>query len=394
MRGWCNKPSTGQCRRPERGKLPIVTREQGALRTALRIGGLFELVPDAIVVGDTTSGEVVLWNAAAEEIFGYPAEEAIGMPLERIVPDEFKAAHRKGLQRYARSGVGTLVSSHQLVELPGLRRDGSTVWVELRLAAAGEIDDRRYAIAILRDISDRRRAEEAAATSAGLAEQAATAMREFLGSVSHDLRAPIAGIRAAVDLLATRSDRLSAEQRADVLELARRQTNVVASMLQDLLDVARNEAGQLSAMPAAVTLADLVPVAAELADLGESVSIEIPPEAGQVWCDAAHLQRMLTNLLSNAGKYGAAPYAVRVTRVADLVEIAVEDDGPGIDEDFAARMFDRFTRADADVGLPGAGLGLAIVAALAASNGGSVGYERRDPGSRFVLRLPAEQPPG
>jgi PAS domain S-box-containing protein len=134
---------------------------------AIGIGKLFWRIPDAVVVGDAERGTIELWNPAAEALFGYPAEEIVGRLLETLVPERLRAAHRAGLARFAAVGRGPLVESGDPVELPGLRRDGTEVWVELRLSPV-QHDGRWLALAVIRDVTDRKQLERASAMKAHL----------------------------------------------------------------------------------------------------------------------------------------------------------------------------------------------------------------------------------
>jgi PAS domain S-box-containing protein len=122
---------------------------------------LFWAVSDAVVVGDARSGEIVLWNPAAERLFGYTPEEAIGLPLDVLVPDALKARHRDGLARYVRTGHGPLIDGGTPIELTAVDKDGQPHLVELTLApvtAFGTSD--LMVVAIVRDVSHRKLAED------------------------------------------------------------------------------------------------------------------------------------------------------------------------------------------------------------------------------------------
>ena len=151
-------------------------RNNGAAKDALDvhpeelgIGSLFEKVRDAVVVAEAKSGRVVLWNPAAEEVFGYPPSEALTMRVEELVPRYLKDRHQAGINRYGRTGSGPHVDSRSLLELPAVKKGGEEIWVELSLnpieaegAAEGEAEGgRRYVLAIVRDVTRRKRAEEA-----------------------------------------------------------------------------------------------------------------------------------------------------------------------------------------------------------------------------------------
>ncbi|MEA2525528.1 MAG: hypothetical protein QOF73_2755 [Thermomicrobiales bacterium] len=126
----------------------------------LGIGILFFTIRDAVIVGDAATGRIVLWSPAAETIFGYTADEAVGQPIEMLVPDELKPRHRAGLAAFAATGRGQLVETGMPVELPGRRKDGHPLTVELALSP---IDTARvpgaFVLAIVRDATERKRLE-------------------------------------------------------------------------------------------------------------------------------------------------------------------------------------------------------------------------------------------
>lgn len=128
------------------------------------IGHLFKVVRDGVVVADAASERIVLWNDSAAEIFGYSEKEALELPLHALVPEALRDMHRNGLARYQETGSGELIDSGKAVELPALRKDGSETPIELTLTAIPEVGPRgeRFALAIVRDIADRKAAEAAA----------------------------------------------------------------------------------------------------------------------------------------------------------------------------------------------------------------------------------------
>lgn len=368
-----------------------MTSEESTLREDLGIGQLFELVPDAVIVGDARSGRITLWNDGARDLFGYSEHEAIGMEMAELVPPEFREAHRLGLSRYAAEGPGRLATTREIVELPAVHRDGRTVWVELRLAPIGRTEAPQYAIAVLRDVTSRRAAQLEAAEQTARAEAAAVSMREFVGMASHDLRNPISAITAAAGLLARRWDSLEQGQRQHVLDVLDRQTAVVLALLDDLLDVTRIEAGQLAVAAERIDITSSVEAA--IAATGSSAETQFATPADQtIFADPQHLHRVLVNLLSNADKYGAPPITVVVELVDAMVAVHVDDGGAGVPENLRARLFEKFARAEhGPDGPTGTGLGLAIVHGLTKANRGRVSYLPRPAGgSRFTTVWPVD----
>lgn len=142
------------------------------------IGRLFEHVREGIVVANAHLEQIVLWNRAAEQIFGYTEEEARRLPLYELVPEEFRDAHRAGISGYQRTGSGKLISSPGAIELEGLRKDGTRVPIDLTLTPLPETspEGERYALALVRDVSDRKTAQALEIQRLGLEQERAQAM--------------------------------------------------------------------------------------------------------------------------------------------------------------------------------------------------------------------------
>jgi PAS domain S-box-containing protein len=122
----------------------------------LGIGRLFEHVRDGVVVADAASGQIVLWNPAAEKIFGYTSEEAIGMPVEALVTAELKPRHRAGLARYLATGHGAIIDADAVVEVPAAHKFGREITIELTLTQIeGAAVGGPFVLAIIRDVSER-----------------------------------------------------------------------------------------------------------------------------------------------------------------------------------------------------------------------------------------------
>ena len=132
----------------------------------LGFGRLFERIQDAVIVADAETQRIVLWNAAAARMFGYPASEALKLRVEELVPEPLKAAHRAGITRYARTGHGQYIDSDAPLDFPAVRKNGKEFSVELSLSPIRPVHDAgtneaRYVLAIIRDVTERKKAEEA-----------------------------------------------------------------------------------------------------------------------------------------------------------------------------------------------------------------------------------------
>jgi PAS domain S-box-containing protein len=132
----------------------------------LGFGRLFERIRDAVIVADAKTQRIVLWNAAAAKMFGHSAPEALEMRVEELVPESLKDSHRIGITSYARTGHGRYIDSEAPLDLPAVRKDGQEIRVELSLSPIRPVhdvddDEARFVLAIIRDVTERKRAEEA-----------------------------------------------------------------------------------------------------------------------------------------------------------------------------------------------------------------------------------------
>jgi PAS domain S-box-containing protein len=132
----------------------------------LGLGKLFEMIRDGVIVADAKTQRIVLWNAAATGIFGYPPSEALGgMLVEDLVPERFKAQHRAGMDRYLETGRGRYLDANRLLDLPARAKTGEEIRVEFSLSpiTLKDVNAGAYILAIVRDVTMRNRAEEYAA---------------------------------------------------------------------------------------------------------------------------------------------------------------------------------------------------------------------------------------
>ncbi|RBY74930.1 sensor histidine kinase [Blastococcus sp. TF02-09] len=216
----------------------------------------------------------------------------------------------------------------------------------------------------------------------------------FVGDVSHELRSPLTSLVTSVEVLAGRRAELS-PRAGEALTLVEGELRRFRRMLDDLLQLARLD-GDASAAPG--TAVSLTALAREvLAVTGRPGGLlEGDPDGRTVvLADKNSLERAVRNLLDNADRHAGGPLRVVVQRREDAVVLAVDDAGPGVPVEDRERIFERFARGAgaARRSLPGAGLGLAIVAETAARHGGAAWVaDGPDGGARFCLSLPAVGP--
>jgi K+-sensing histidine kinase KdpD len=214
-----------------------------------------------------------------------------------------------------------------------------------------------------------------------------------LRAVSHDLRSPLTAIRAASEGLDNPAFELSTEERNGLFETIRIEVGRLGRLVDNLLDLSRLEAGPAVRKPELWTIDTLL--ARALEQLGvDADRVDVMPasDLGPIRVDAAHVERVLVNLLENALKFSSPTDPVEVSTVAEpgRIVVRVRDRGPGIAEADRERIFDAFERGESVA--RGSGLGLAIARGFAEANGGRVWVEptaARSGGSTFVLALPA-----
>ncbi|MBL0726508.1 ATP-binding protein [Piscinibacter sp. HJYY11] len=220
---------------------------------------------------------------------------------------------------------------------------------------------------------------------------------EFLATLAHELRNPLAPMTTALALL--RRERSTPEVREKSMAILQRQLAHIVRLIDDLLDVSRVSTGKLSLRVERVELVDLIRSTVELfqgtaSDKGLSLSFEEPGVAVPLSGDAARLAQVFSNLLTNACRYtpSGGRIGVSVRRTDDSVEVVVQDSGLGIEPAMQHRIFDLFEQGDKSLerGSAGLGIGLTLARQLVQLHGGeiSVHSEGRNRGSRFTVRLP------
>lgn len=238
--------------------------------------------------------------------------------------------------------------------------------------------------------------EERVAVRTEALRQALHAREELLSLVSHELRTPLTAMKlteaSMLDLL-DRSD--APEQLRTSFQRFGRQIRRLNHLVDEMLDVARLRKGGVALNPEPVKLADLVQTAKEellplIDKAAVAVDVRLEGDLAGNW-DRQRMVQVLTNLLSNALKYGEGkPVTIRGEPAGDMVRIAVEDEGPGIAPEDLERIFEPFERASARAGVAGLGLGLYIAKRLVLAHGGRLWAQPRRSGSgaEFVIELP------
>lgn len=349
---------------------------------------------DAIVSVDSMQ-RIIVFNASAERMFRCKAQDAIGQPLEMLLPERFRAIHKKHVEGFGDTGV-TSRSMWRPGSLVGLRADGEEFPIEATISQV-ETGGRKYYTVILRDITERRQVEEQLRAALVSAEAANTTKSQFLAMMSHELRTPLNAIAGYAQLLELGIHGYVSPAQLDAL--ARIQTNQkhLLALINNILNFARLETGHLEYEFTEVIVADVL---AEVEPLiqpqmeAKGVKYEysaITTAAARV--DVHKLRQIILNLLTNAVKFTPTGGRVRMHLIEDAENVIthVSDTGRGIAPDRLNAVFEPFVQLERSLTNPseGSGLGLTISRDLARGMGGTLTVASEPGvGSTFSLILP------
>ncbi|HTX04746.1 MAG TPA: PAS domain S-box protein [Steroidobacteraceae bacterium] len=379
------------------------THERLAENARAHLAAIVESSDDAIV-SKTLEGTVRSWNGAAERLFGYTAEEAVGQPITLIIPPERVQEESEILAKLRR---GERIEHFETVRVA---KSGRRIDVALTISpirnAAGVIVG---ASKIARDISERKAYEQAQERAIGELKRAEEALREadrrkdeFLAVLAHELRNPLAPIRYAI-AWAKKEGRGEAG-RLQAQAIIERQVEQMSRLLDDLLDVSRITRGTLLLRRSSVQLSAALAAAQEsarplLEAKGHTLVLKVS-EPVRLVADPVRLAQVLANLLVNAAKYTDTGGRIELEahREQDDLVVAVRDNGIGISADMMPRLFTLFAQASpalerAEGGL---GIGLSLVRGLVELHGGTITAhsEGAGYGAEFIVRLPVGEPVG
>jgi PAS domain S-box-containing protein len=379
--------------RPDAGAPPQPVAESTAERAARLLHGCFEAAPDAVLLVDPL-GRIVQLNRAAEMLFGFERAELLGQPLERLIPERLRAAHRTHHAAYLkaprsrRMGAGTA--------LLALHRAGHEFAIDVALSSLDDVSG-PLLMAAVRDVTEQRRLEAELLRRTRDLEEADRQKDRFVATLAHELRSPLATLANIASVLRLRADEDGS--RAWAAGVVERQTAHMSQLVEDLLDVARVRSGRVVLRRQPI---DLIEVVARACELGRPLiearrhrfEVTVPPAPVRVDGDATRLAQVLANLLTNAARYTPEGGSIHLLLTAETAHavLSVRDTGIGLPADMLTRAFELFAQAPGGAGASagGLGIGLALVRSLVEMHGGTVTAhsEGAGKGSEFVVRLP------
>jgi PAS domain S-box-containing protein len=397
-------PSVQRALREARERADRLNVQEALRQSEERFRLMVESTEDYAIIMLDTDGTVVSWNPGAERTLGYSNEEIVGQSFELFFTREDVAAGKPSRELREAAESGRAADENWLV-----KNDHTLFWASGVTTALRDPDGKLRGFAkILRDLSERKRLDEALQFRAEQLIESDRRKDAFLAMLGHELRNPLAPIRNATEVMRRRE--LSDATIKWAFGVIERQSGHLARLVDDLLDIARINQDKIVLSREPVELAAVVRQAVEttrplVEAKRHTLTVVLPDDP--VWLDAdpTRLAQVLANLLNNAAKYTDDGGRITVTAErkgsesagSGEVLIRVRDTGTGIDPDLLPQIFEPFIQADSSLARTqgGLGIGLTLVRRLIEMHGGRVEAfsDGQGKGSEFVVHLPTRPAP-
>jgi PAS domain S-box-containing protein len=347
-------------------------QQQQAQQQLLQWKHVFEHAGWGVVVANPTDNTLLAVNPAFSRMHGYDGDELVGKPLVTVLAPESQGAFAEALRQVNALGQHVYESIHQ-------RKDGSCFAVLTNVVAlTDEAGNVFLRVANCQDISERKQLEISLAQQAEALRSNDRRKNEFLATLGHELRNPLAPLRNALEVLRLNgADPTVSRQAQDIMD---RQLHQLTRLVDDLLDVSRIAQGKLTLRKERLDLRGVLTQAVQMntplvEGRGHRLAVHLPDEPLWVEADRARLIQVFVNLLNNAAKYTPMGGEIVLTAACEPpVVVRVRDNGVGIPPEMLTRIFDLFTQIEdrVDRSAGGLGIGLTLVRRLVELHGGTV----------------------
>lgn len=356
--------------------------------TAISPRDLLRAAPDPTVIVDT-DGRIVLVSDRVADVFGYEPGELLGQPIETLVPERHRVVHRNHRASYADAPHPRPMGL--AMELYGRRKDGSEFPVEISLSPV-RTPQGMLISSTVRDVSERRRIEDALRRAQHDAERANLSKSRFLAAASHDLRQPLQSLGLYLSVLNRHVD---GDKAAEISMKMRKSLDTMGELLDALLDISRFESGSVVPEVQDLLIATLLDrIVTDNVQQAEDKGLELQCVLSDcvVRTDPGLLERVLENLVTNAIRYTeAGSVTIDCEPVENCCRIRISDTGIGIPRDALEHIFDEYYQLDNPIRdrRKGLGLGLSIVRHIARVLGLELRVDSRlGEGSTFIVEVP------
>ncbi len=347
-----------------------------------RLSSMISSAPEAILVADA-DGSIRTFNRAAEDMFGYPASDVTGRPVEELMPKRFREGHPAYRAAFAKEPIAGRVMDRR-PEFLGLRSIGEEFPIAVSISKIGHGADMEFT-AIIRDITEM---EQSRQELLDLVES----KNLLIASISHEIRTPLTGVLGFAQLLQDETSGLSNGEKADMLRSILEEGTDLANVVDDLLAYAKQEADLLEMVRVRVDLRAQSAQVIENLHTSHRGSLQFRGDPVFVTGDPARVRQVIRNLVVNALKYGEDPVILSIGSDETTGWVQVTDSGPGVSEEDRSRIFLPYQRATDQVGVTQSlGLGLAISRDLAWMMSGDLTYRREQDQTVFELSLPLDE---
>jgi|GEM_PF-1589039 len=392
---WKNKELENTAKKLELQINEVLLIEKMLRESEEKFRSLSESAKDGIIILDSKS-EVTYWNQAATNIFGYSSEEMKDMKLDKIFSSKsLLVEHNSKMKSFVKTGSGSLIG--KTVELPAIYKNGSLIDIELSLSSV-IIQNEWHAIGMVRDITERKKAEKKLAEMNDELTLSNLEKDKFFSIIAHDLKGPLGSLMGLSELVAEDIESIEKNEMVEIAQSFHESLTNIYKLLENLLDWSRLQRNTIQFAPENTNLKMLskntaMLLKAALSNKKINLKDDIPEDL-DAFADGNMISTVIRNLISNAIKFTNPNGTITLTSNAEDNEkiiVTIADDGIGMDEEHQKNLFKigkNYSRLGTE-NEPGTGLGLILCKEFIVKNGGDIWVESKEGiGTKFFFTLP------